>query len=169
MKIHEYYFDAQSCLDQTLAPMIGKYLYGEFLERYGKITPSLVVQDAKRRTSPLHATGVFTWSKDQALKKCLLEEARHLLRSLKVRYLDLGPDKEEGTVRAFVNLRDDDAESERVYVPIVRAMSTKELREQMVATALQEARSWQHRYEHLREMTAIFSAIDKTAKKLGQS
>lgn len=53
-----------------------------FLEQNGRLTPERVVEDAKRAESPLHKH--FTWDVQKAAEHYWLDEARELIRTVKV-------------------------------------------------------------------------------------
>ena len=53
------------------------------LANAGVLTPEAVVQDAKSKASPLHSH--FTWDVKKAAQKCWLEEARTLIRTVRVK------------------------------------------------------------------------------------
>lgn len=48
----------------------------------GRVTPDMVVADAKRVTSPLHS--LFDWDDSEAAHKWRIEQARTIIRSVKV-------------------------------------------------------------------------------------
>lgn len=84
---------------------------GEELEKLreagnGILTPQTIVDAAADPTTPLHPA--FTWDDADAARKCRLQEAGYLTRSLVVVF---HRDAEEHTVRAFVNVQ-----AERVAV-----------------------------------------------------
>lgn len=64
---------------------------------------------------------------------------------------------------AFVSIR-----REGGYTSIQKAMSSKELRELLLAQALADAESWRRRYKHLEELAPIFAAIEKTMSRPGR-
>src|ERR1700756_5197076 len=66
---------------ETVNEVVRKRL--EWLEeRHGKITPKLVVDDAKSKTSPLHR--FFDWNVTRAAYKFWLDQARELIASVTV-------------------------------------------------------------------------------------
>jgi hypothetical protein len=57
----------------------------EFLnQKFGKLTPDIVVKDAASPKSVLH--GFFTWDDKKAGHKCRLSEARKLIASVEIQY-----------------------------------------------------------------------------------
>jgi hypothetical protein len=87
----------------------------------GVLTPAAVVEDAKNATSPLHA--YFTWDTAQAAYQHWIEQARTLIRSVRV---EIKTETKTISVIAFV--RDPNAGSEEQgYVPMSALQSDREL------------------------------------------
>lgn len=121
----------------------------------GCITPRLVVDDARPEGSPLH--DCFNWDDAQAAELHRAETARSLIRSVRVVVRDEG--RAERPVLQYVHVRLPDEGP--AYVTTVRALSDAELREQVMADALDGLRSWQRRYEHIAELGPLFEGIDR--------
>ncbi len=51
-------------------------------EKHGKLTPELVVNDAKNPKSPLHKGAGFEWDIDKAAYSNWIDHARHLIASV---------------------------------------------------------------------------------------
>ena len=51
-------------------------------EHHGRLTPDVVIADAKKKSSPLH--GQFTWNVGKAAYERWVEQARELIRSVRV-------------------------------------------------------------------------------------
>lgn len=62
-------------------------------------------------------------------------------------------------VRAFVNV---EADGETGYVSTFAAMSSMELRKQVLTKAFNELEAWSARHAELSELARIFAAIDET-------
>jgi len=122
----------------------------------GRLTPELVVRDAKPTKSPLHLA--FEWDDTKAAARYRIVQAGDLIRAIIV-VTDEAPDSVP--VRAFVNVEDD----ERHYTSVQYAMSDKELRAQVVNRALLELTQWQQRYKDLKELAEVFSVIKKVNRK----
>lgn len=132
---------------------------GERLEalrvKHDGITARVVVDDARRKRSPLH--GAFEWDNTVAATEYRLEQARLVLRSI-VMVSEKTPDS--APVRAFVCIS---ADGERSYTSLDIALSSPEMRQQVVARALRELDVWRDRYEELDELAEIFAALDTAA------
>lgn len=63
----------------------------------GKITPRIVVEEARNPGSPLHDR--FTWDEHENSERYLLVQARRLIRSVKIEYI--APSGRPERVRAF--------------------------------------------------------------------
>lgn len=121
----------------------------------GSLTAEVVLERAKSANSSLHDH--FEWDDSRAAEQHRLTQAGELIRSITVDVSrsNLEPAK---PVRAFVNVRE---EEQRHYVGTARAMSDKELRQQVLARAYAELEAFRRRYAELTELSAIFAAIDQ--------
>jgi hypothetical protein len=123
----------------------------------GQVTPEDMVVKAAPKESPTH--GLYEWDNNAAGHKYRLQQAGGYIRTFEILF-------EEGAepVRAFPHVRINGAPA---YVPMARALSENDLREQLIAEAKAQAASWARRFEALRtcaEVKPIFSAIEKVAK-----
>lgn len=141
---------------------IGSILRDDDADKYGKrisalaeqnsgcVTPEIVLEDARNRSSPLH--DFFEWNNNAAAEKYRLDQARYLLRSVHIEI------KGE-TVRAFyhVTVKDDEPKQ---YITAQRAMTEAEYRQQVIAQALKELNSLREKYKQYKELSRVFEAID---------
>jgi len=132
----------------------------ELVRRNGCATAELVVAEAAKKSSPLRA--YFEWDDARAAMERRLEQARYLLRSVRVVIVREEREKE---FRAFVRVdRGAAGERETVYLPTAKVMSNAAYRQQVVARALSELEEWQERYKEYEELAALFAAIEKARK-----
>lgn len=129
----------------------------------GQITPELVLNAAKPKTSPLHS--FFCWDNTKAANAYRLVQAQALIRRIKVTYLS--HESRSVRVRAYVNIEPEtedgmDAET-GIYLPVEDVMSTKSYRDQLLAQAKKDANTFKMKYASLIEVSAIINAIDKIA------
>lgn len=126
----------------------------------GLVTPEAVLRKAKSSANPLHKH--FNWDDTEAARLYRLEQARGLI----VRYyVKLKPANGETiTVRGLVSLGTDRINGGG-YRPIGQVLSDKEMRRELIKTALAELIALQKRYDHLKELAAVWEAIDKQRKK----
>lgn len=54
----------------------------ELYDKHGSLTPDMVLEDARKKTSPLH--GEFEWDTEKAAHRHWIDRARHLIRSVKI-------------------------------------------------------------------------------------
>lgn len=74
-------------------------------DEHGRVTPSLVLEDARREDSPLH--GLFEWNNDKAAEQHRLDTARAVIRTVKVVVTI-----QETTIKAPHYVRDPDAKGQ---------------------------------------------------------
>jgi hypothetical protein len=100
----------------------------------GRITPEMVVEDAKDPDSPLH--GYFTWNVKKAAYDHWLYQARALIRSVTIVFRD-----EKTVVRVPAYLRDPEMESEDQGYISIKKLRTQEdrAREAVVAEFVRAA------------------------------
>jgi hypothetical protein len=128
----------------------------------GSITPSIVLQEAKKSKSPLHSH--FNWDDGESANQWRLSQASELIRRVKVTMI-VSPERTV-RVRAFMNVapkRDDDDDEETpssgVYVTVENAM-TNHL-EEILARAMSELVCVKNKYSHLKELGEVWEAIGK--------
>lgn len=133
---------------------------GQTIERLtqrhnGVLEPAHIVDAARDDSSPMHPH--FTWDDAEAAERYREDQARDLVRSLTI---DISRSNlETRPVRAFVNV---ETGGERGYVSTATAMSSEDLRKQVLERAFGELEAWRARHAELTELARIFSAIDET-------
>lgn len=137
------------------AQVVGKTLERLQKSRNEPLEPSTIVDAARDEASPLHPH--FEWDDSVAAEHHRADQARELVRSLTVDISRSNLEKRE--VRAFVNV---EVGPERGYISTATAMSSEDLRKQVLARAFSELESWRARHAELSELARIFSAIDET-------
>jgi len=155
-------------------PVVGSVLskadairYGQRIshleKRMGHVTPKMLVEDGKSRSSPLHA--YFEWNDSVAAYSYRIEQAQYLLRSIAVDVEDVS----QPTARAFFNVSDTDAEGKKVsiYVSQDAAFSKPEYTKQIIQQALSDAKNWYQRYRTYKELSKITDAIYHELSKRG--
>ena len=140
---------------------------GELLNIKNKhgLTAHNIVKIAKNRKSPLHS--LFEWNDTVAAEQHRLWQARVLVNEVKVVVDDV-------EYSAFENVNvfsDDDGldGSEREYKELSEIMSSKDLRRQVLQSALQTLNYWKQKYAEYNEFEPVVEAIDKVGKKLMKS
>ena len=137
---------------------------GEALARLQKgkndlLEPSDIVEAARDGKSVLHTH--FEWDDTVAAEAYRCDQARELVRSLTI---DISRSNlETKPVRAFVNV---EAGGERGYTSTVTAMSSADLRKQVIERAWSELEAWRRRHAELTELGRIFTMIDQGIEAL---
>lgn len=128
----------------------------QLTKRYnGVLEPGHIVDAARDEASPMHPH--FQWDDSAAAEMYREGQARELVRSLTV---DISRSNlETRPVRAFVNV---EVGTERGYVSTATAMSSEDLRKQVLQRAFGELEAWRARHAELSELARIFSVIDET-------
>ena len=127
-------------------------------ENGGVLEPSQVVDAARAEGSPLHTS--FTWDDGEAAEKWRVHQARNLIRVM-VEYIDVG--KSEPT-KVFVALRSESKDGGG-YRRTVDVMSDAEMRAQLLAQALEDAKLFKLKYKRLTELAEVFDAMTRAEKK----
>ncbi len=128
------------------------------LKRRGTITPERVVQAAKDPKSPLHSR--FTWDNTEAAHQWRLQQARQLIRVC----VSVLP----GTTvneRVFVSLARDAYKEGGGYRVTAEVLSDAEMREELLSEALKDLDVFKQKYARLKELSLVFSAIEKVQMK----
>lgn len=138
----------------------------------GKISPEIVLADAKRKSSPLH--GFFCWDNTRAAEQYRLIQASCLIRRVKVTFHET--ETKSVRVRAFVSVVDQDAVEEagddidgdginavlpRIYIPVQTACAVDSYREQMIRNCQRDVEAFRRKYVALSEAKRIISAMDQ--------
>lgn len=129
-------------------------------ERSGVITPQEIVNEARSEEHPLH--DYFSWDNAEAAEKYRLMEARVLINSVRVEFMNENRE-------AFLNVRTEVKNVPmRGYVSIERVMSDKELHKQVLAEAIAEVEYWQKKYNSLSEVKGLLNteALEEAKKKI---
>lgn len=122
-------------------------------ERDGRLTPESVVEEATDPANPLH--GSFTWDDSEAARKHRLNEARSLIRSVRI-YIHTAPEQTR-RVRAFTHVA-----PKQSYVPTERALG--EDRDVVLEQCLREIEALRRKYSALVDFdTALRQALEPAA------
>jgi hypothetical protein len=139
------------------------------------VKPHDIVKDAASPESVYH--NFFEWDDRKAGPKFRLQQARHLLQSLRVIYHD--PEGKRVSVRKYIRVilsKPADTELRSGYVPRMEVIKTPRLKEQVVEMARQALESFKVRFRLFPEIEAVFPHVDaailmlsgrKTKKKRG--
>jgi hypothetical protein len=149
-------YSGSARLSKKQAQIVGEVLQ-KLAERDGEVTPAAVVLQARSKSSPLHR--YFTWDVRKAAEERLLDQARMLIRSVKVVFVAPTP---TAPVRAFAKIVRPGGKG---YLPMQEVMRSSDYRNQLLARALEELHVLEMRYKHLEELSEVFAAVGKVRKR----
>jgi hypothetical protein len=121
----------------------------------GRLHEADVVKRARNKKNLLHAH--FNWNDRKAAHEHRLEQARDLIRRVKV---EIQPRKDSVfRVRGFVSLGSDRLGGGG-FRPIAQVLSDSDLRAELLRTAIRELNAFKKRYEHLAELSDVITQIE---------
>ena len=126
-------------------------LLSALYEREGELTPTLVVDEARPETSPLHQ--YFEWNDDVAAEQYRRVQASHLIRSVKITF-----DGETGQprpIRGFLAVRDTEDETRSTYMPSVEAFSDPVTRRILLAQMRRDWKAFKQKYDTFQEFREL--------------
>lgn len=137
----------------------------EELERIAKqndgiLQPEIVVEEARRPSSPLHSK--FTWDDTEAAHQYRIYQARNLIRVV----VQMIPNTADSHERVWVSLKKDRENEGGGYRTLVSVLSNKDLREQLLNQAFEDMKYFQEKYSNLQELSEVFSAIRTVRVKI---
>lgn len=142
------------------ANIVGNELEKIRRENHGVLKPSYVIDSARAKSSLLH--DYFEWDNDLAGEKYREEQARNLIRHVII----ITPQVKSNHVRAYVSIQGRD--NGKAYHAIADIMNDDEYREKLLANALIDLDAWKQKYETFKELSDIFSAIDRTKTRINK-
>lgn len=137
----------------------------EELERIAKqnngiLQPEIVVEEARRPSSPLHSK--FTWDDTEAAHQYRIYQARNLIRVV----VQMIPNTADSHERVWVSLKKDRENEGGGYRTLVSVLSDNDLREQLLQQAFEDMEYFQEKYSKLQELSEIFSAMKSVRVKI---
>lgn len=109
----------------------------------GRVTPEIILADAKDPRSPLH--GEFEWDKDKASEKYWLEQARQLIRTVQIQI-----EVREIQITIPMYVRDPSAQShEQGYRNVVHLRDDKQLAHEALTNEFMRAAAMLARAKNL--------------------
>lgn len=128
----------------------------EQLESEDALTPENLVNVSRPEDAPLHKA--FDWNDETAAEKWRMEQAKSLIRHIEVVPMTVGNPE---PVRAFFPIRADKPET--TYENIRFIVSDEDKRNEMLARAKSELKSFRVKYGQLKELKPVLDAIDRIA------
>jgi len=147
--VRVYTWNEKARIAGHYADALGRVLE-EVQDDDGRYEAALIVERAKAKASPIH--DLFEWDNTKAghLYRCV--QARRYVRFLVVDVKDNGDSVRMPAAVSFG--------PGRGYQATERVMTNAELRERLVGQALEEAQAWRKRWQHLKELSEVFVAIE---------
>ncbi len=124
----------------------------------GLLRPEDVVAAARPKTSLLHDQ--FEWDDTSAAVQHRLWQARQLIR-VTVMVLP----RQEQPIRTYVSLRTDRALAGGGYRTLCDVLDDEQLREQLLAEALDDLATFRTKYGRLKELAQVFAEAGKVASR----
>lgn len=140
------------------AQKVGEALEEVRLKHEGFLDEKDVVAEASNRSSALHP--YFEWNDKRAANEYRLDQARDLIRSIVVSY----PESQNESVRYYVSVKPSEDQEARYY-PTELAVKNEDMRQNILAAALRDMKSFMKRYEQLQELSKLFNAMKLEIKK----
>lgn len=128
----------------------------EISNRDNGLTPQSVVDDARRKSSPLH--DCFEWDDTEAAKEWRLQQARNLIRAIRITPSEMTRDTPRNI---FVK-------TDKVYLPTVQVVQSKTLYDQALGLLLDRVEMAQRSAEDLSKAADDYTKKDK-AQKVSQA
>ena len=110
----------------------------------GELHPGPVVDSARDEASPLHR--YFEWNDAKAAEQHRLDQARQLIRGIRV------IDDDNRSTPAFLSIRDDRGIA---YHAVQDVLSSADLRTRLLLQAERDLTAWTARYRELQEIVAL--------------
>lgn len=120
-------------------------------KKHGKLTPRLVVQEARMPNHPLHQR--FEWDDEKAGDAYRRHQAAELIRSVKVVYKQ-GPDGEDRKIRAFSTLP-----TIVGYRPTEEVVKSDFGRQLLLRELERDIKTLQRKYGHLAEFADMVRGV----------
>jgi hypothetical protein len=138
------------------AETVGVALEQVRITHAGQLRPEDVVAAARAKRHPLH--GYFTWDDAKAAEMYRVREARGIIGAVQVTTQPPGEDEEPRVTRAYYHIQG--AEGAPRYATVRDVMDDPDLRRELVESVLVELRALKAKYKMLRELSAVWDAID---------
>lgn len=129
----------------------------------GGLTDDGILTAAAPKNHTLHKW--FEWDDSTAANEHRRNQARLLIRSLEVTYVETPEIKTR--VYEVEHKSRPGAEDRTVYTTIDEVLANPESRDRLIAEAIKAAMQFRRRFKMLHELDSLINEIDKTIEKLG--
>jgi hypothetical protein len=135
----------------------------------GRLTPEMVVADARDESSPLHEAGGFTWDLAKAAERAWLDHARRLIRSVRIVITT-----ETRTIQSIAYVRDPScAADQQGYVSVSKIRTDRDVAAEAMREEVTRAIASATRAAELAvslgfefEVEPILAALQKASERL---
>ena len=159
--MEHYKFEVPSLFKGLNADDVGAE-FKRIKEKHRTINKSLIVEESKNEDSYLHE--YFEWDNEKAADKWREEQARLLIKNIKVTVVN---ETIECSVRAFVHTVTTDCPT-RSYVPIQEVINDETAYKDLVSQIERDYGNFKSKYAIIEELHEGFSAMDEAIKKIKQ-
>lgn len=125
----------------------------------GRITPDMVIQDAKDPDSPLHEC--FEWDIGKAAMAHWRERARTIIRSVRINYT-----VEKQTITAIAYVRDPDQSKEQGYRSVMGIRTERQCAAAAMMNEVERMRAIVRRCEELAGVLAVTPKLKRIAVEI---
>lgn len=122
------------------------------------ITAKELLDASRDEDAPLHKC--FEWDDNIAAEKYRVYQARHIINSVEIRYVDVETPPHLSRSRYFINVVPVTPKTQGQFATIDIAFSNDNYRNAVLKDALRELRAFQIKYSRYQELSDIFKAID---------
>ncbi len=146
-------------LNKTQVVLVAPVL-DQIIEKHGCLKPKFLVEEGRSPKSPLHE--FFTWDDSTAAELHRQEEARQIIRSIRVIRTDI-PLSEQPIIRKFMSVQASDDETRfegSAYLGVDQIMESKDYQQQTLNFAMEELNGWKARYDGIQEFFGIYAEIE---------
>ena len=155
--------------DTTLANILaaaeesetGKILADHYRE-HGELSGESLLEAARAKDHPLHDR--FNWNDSEAAERYRLQQAKQIIRSVKVRVLTKDEDDQPQTtrVRAFVSTKGMTIHDTTRYAPVAQVVQDPDQREVLLRRFAEDFSAFKRRWRNLGDFTDL--VIEQLAK-----
>lgn len=126
----------------------------DIYDRHGELTPRLVVDEATSGTTEAGdaLSRHLQWDDALAADSHRIDQARRLIRSVRIGYREPTEEEASRSVRGFVSVQTADGRS---YHPTAKVAEDPFLRQLMLRDAEREWKAMFRKYNHLKEFTEM--------------
>lgn len=144
---------------RTDAQSVGEELEAIRAASNGQIQPEDVLRKAADKGSAMHT--IFEWDDTEAAHQYRIEQARGMIRAVRVEIVR--PNKEREYVRCYANVQNED---EREYRAVEEILDNSSLRKQLLLEAIQQLKAFRERYKEFTDAKGILLEIEKLQNQL---